>query len=1190
MNQISRSIRITFILALILGWNAPKIAAQTITTLAGGIGDGQNAATYGRVFGPYGVATDGSGNVYFMDFGALTDYQYRLRKISPSGIITTFAGNSNQTTFGPSGLGGQAIDASIEDNSGVASDAAGNIYISYGNNVNKINTSGIMTLVAGATLGSGGFSGDGSAAVGAMLSHPVGMAIDGAGNIFIADNGNNRIRKVSTSGIITTVAGGGSVLGDGGPATSAMFNGPVGVAVDATGNLYITDAGNQRIRKVNAAGYISTIAGTGGCCGFSGAGGPATAAMINSPYDIKLDGAGNVYFSDYGVPYICKINAAGILSVLSGTGTGGFSGDGGAATAAKIKGPRGIALDPSGNLYFADGLNLRIREINTAGNINTIAGGNQLGDQGFAGDGASAYLAEFNTSSGVWTDPAGNVYVADGGNSRIRKISTTGVITTWAGGSISGFAGDGGPATAAELDNPYGGITDRFGNTYIADYGNNHVRKIDPSGIITTVAGGGSAGLGDGGPATAAEISAYGVGVDTSGNIYIADGSHNRIRKVTASSGIITTVAGTGVYGSTGSGGPATAAEIYSPTDVKVDNSGNIYIADNTFHMVSPAGIITTIPGAFGGALSIDKAGNVYLVEQYNGYKVNRYDIYGYLSVVAGNGQVGYAGEGVPASACEFSVTAGVAIDTAGNLYVNDMGATIRKVCCLSFVADHPPVYTHGSASTLTLCASSDAASLDTFLSVADLDTASTETWTVTTAPAHGTLTGFPASAISTGGTITPSGLSYTPTTGYTGLDYFRIRISDGEDTAIMMITVTISPLPATGTISGPGSLCPGDTATCTETVPGGIWTSSNMSVATIGTTGLITALSAGTDSIIYTESFSCGLANVVHPLTVNVVPSVIAGSGVVCTTSTDTLNDATAGGTWLSSNPAIASVGSASGVVSGIAAGSTEITYTLPGGCYAATSVIIDATPSAGSITGAGSLCAGATTALTDTTSSGTWTSSSALATVAGGLVTAVSAGTDTILYSVSNICGTNTAEKIITINPTPAVATIGGTTTLTAGSTTLLTDAAPGGSWTSSSTLVATIDTTGLVTGLTAGTTIITYTLTNTFGCNADTTLLITVTGPSGISNLNGAAGFSLFPNPAVNELTIAWKDSKSDNIQVIITDVTGREILKRMLQTPLASGQTSFGLDGIPDGVYAVAIRTDSGKYCTKLVVAK
>jgi sugar lactone lactonase YvrE len=349
-----------------------------------------------------------------------------IAKQSQAQIITTFAGNGT-TGGGPcnicfGGDGGPATAAKLYDPAGLAFDATGNLYITdYANErIRMVNTLGVISTVAGngygVSTGTGGFSGDGGAATNAELHAPRGVAIDRVGNLYIVDGSNYRIRMVNTLGIITTIAGGGtSGLGDGGQATSAKLFNPSSITIDAAGNLYIGD--QTRIRKVNTLGIITTVAGNG-TSGFSGDGGQATNAEINSSFGITCDAAGNLYTVD-SYTRIRNINTAGIISTIAGIGGGGYSGDGGQATNAELNSPYSVAFDAAGNLYIADAGNNRIRMINTAGIITTVAGN---GTQSYSGDGGAATAAELNIPDGLVCDAAGNLFIADDGNNRIRKV------------------------------------------------------------------------------------------------------------------------------------------------------------------------------------------------------------------------------------------------------------------------------------------------------------------------------------------------------------------------------------------------------------------------------------------------------------------------------------------------------------------------------------------------------------------------------------------------------------------------------------------------------------------------------------------------------------------------------------------------------------------------------------------------
>jgi DNA-binding beta-propeller fold protein YncE len=346
----------------------------------------------------------------------------------------------------------------------------------------SIPSADFMTTIAG--NGTIGYGGDGGAANQASLSSPTGVAVDLAGNVYIADRVNNRIRKVAAgSGIISTIVGTGVVgyNGDGGPANAAELNNPSGVAVDGSGNIYIADAGNHCIRKITAnSGIITTIAGTG-IVGFNGdAAAIATAAKLSNPTGIALDLSGNIYIADLLNNRIRKITA-GIISTIAGGGTcssGSFCGDGGLATAAALYRPMAIALDASGNIYIADTGNNRIRIVSAeTGVINTIVG---TGLVGFSGDGGQATAAQLYNPYGVAVDSYGNVYVADNLNNRIREVEVgVEIISTVAGNGVASYAGDGWVPAAAELHNPYGIAIDVNGNIYVADCNNQRIRRFN---------------------------------------------------------------------------------------------------------------------------------------------------------------------------------------------------------------------------------------------------------------------------------------------------------------------------------------------------------------------------------------------------------------------------------------------------------------------------------------------------------------------------------------------------------------------------------------------------------------------------------------------------------------------------------------------------------------------------------------
>ncbi len=356
---------------------------------------------------------------------------------------------------------------------------------------------GTITTVAG--NGAAAFAGDGGPAAAASLNNPVFVAFAPDGSFYIADFGNHRVRRVDSQGAITTVAGNGVVgfSGDGGPAVNASLNDPTGVAVDSAGDLYIADAANDRIRKVDSNGMITTVVGTG-AGGFAGDGGPATAAMLDCPTRIAFDGFDNLFIADQCNHRIRKVDTNGIITTVAGAGTagaafGGFSGDGGPATAAQFKHPTAVTVDAGGNIYITDQLNSRIRRVNRAGTVTTVAG---TGAASYSGDGGPATSAALSTPGAVAVDAAGILYIADNVNNRIRRVGADGIITTVVGNGMASSTGDGGPASAATVNNPFGISFDAQGNLFIAESGANRIRRI--GGVASSVPTFSSAGITNG--------------------------------------------------------------------------------------------------------------------------------------------------------------------------------------------------------------------------------------------------------------------------------------------------------------------------------------------------------------------------------------------------------------------------------------------------------------------------------------------------------------------------------------------------------------------------------------------------------------------------------------------------------------------------------------------------------------------
>jgi sugar lactone lactonase YvrE len=672
--------------------------AQTgiITTYAGpGLPADNSLATEQAIDAPYSVASDGASGFYIA-----VSSQHQVYRVKADGRMSLVAGNG---VPGFSGDGGPATSAQLYHPSGVAVDASGNLFIadSENNRIRKVTVGGLIITVAGD--GTAGFGGDSSEATSAQLNYPMGIAVDSAGNLFIADSQNHRIRKVTYGGQISTVAGNGAagfdeVADEDNIATEHKLNNPTAVAVDASGNLFIADTVNQRIRKVTTDKLIHTVAGTGSQ-GFGGDAGQATSAIFNFPVALAVDGAGNLWVADAYNFRIRKITADGAIATVAGKGTAGFSGDGSQATAAELYLPRGVTVDASGNLFIADYVNRRVRKVTSSGVISTVAGN---GIQGFSGDGGKATSARFHLPTGLATDAAGNLYIADLSNYRIRKVTPGGIVSTVAGNGNSGFSGEGGQATSAQLSGPAGVAVDKSGNLFIADYQNQRVLKVTPAGVLSTVAGNGTQGFsGDGGPATAAQLNQpWAVAVDISGNLFIADLMNHSIRKVT-SDGRINTIAGIGVPGFSGDDAQAAAAQLNYPVGVALDSAGNLYIADSGNHCirkVTSAGIISTVAGngiaGFGGdggpatvahlnhpaSIAIDNGGNLFIAD-YNNNRIRKVTAGGVIKTVAGIGTAGFSGDGRPAISAQLNFPMGLALDATGSLFIADYeNDRIRRV------------------------------------------------------------------------------------------------------------------------------------------------------------------------------------------------------------------------------------------------------------------------------------------------------------------------------------------------------------------------------------------------------------------------------------------------------------------------------------------------------------------------------
>lgn len=721
----------------------------------------------------------------------------------------------------------------------LSSSASGGTWTSTNTSVASIDsTTGIVTgLSTGTSVISYSIGGSCTSTT-IVTVNPMPSAISGILNICTA--GSTTLSDPATGGVwsssntsVATVGSTGTVGGVGGGTAIITYALSTGCFVTTTVSVFSTLPAITGSGNLVAGGYTTlTDAVTGGSWSSSTTS-VATAGSSSGVVFGVAQGTATITYTLSGGCYTTKVvtvapDVGQIIITIAGTGSYSgppFSGMGGPATAANFYPSFGLCTDASGNVYSGTN-NARIIKIDASGIITSIAGG---GTPGYSGDGGPATAASIQDCMGLQMDSAGNFYFADNSNNRIRKISTSGIITTIAGTGTFGYNGDGIPATSAQLNAPDGISVDGSGNVFIADTHNNRIREIDNSGIIHTIAGTGVSGYsGDGGPATAAAIThPHAVYADGAGNVYFA--YDEGIRKIN-SSGIVSRFAGSSfALGYSGDGGPATAAELDLPQEITADASGNIYAVEfdnNVIRKINAAGIIST---------------------------------------VAGNGYGGFSGDHCLATNAELRGPNGMCIDRQGCILIDDgNNLRIRKI-----IPNRPVAFIHGHTQSITVCANSVGDSLNSLLTVSDIDTSQTETWSVALSPSHGSLSASYYTT-STGDTLHPHTIYYTPTAGYYGNDTFSVAISDcggGFDTTA--IYVTVGPSPITG----------------------------------------ITSINAGT---------------------------------------TTALSDATSGGTWSSSNTATATVGASGGIVGGVATGTAIITYALSGGCYDTALITVAGVPAA--------------------------------------------------------------------------------------------------------------------------------------------------------------------------------------------------------------------------------------------------
>jgi sugar lactone lactonase YvrE len=555
----------------------------TVTTFAGSPGqhgavDGQGAAA--RFYTPRGLCLDAAGNLYVAE-----QANRRIRKITPDGTVTTLAGSGQIGS-----ADGQGTAASFSSLYGLAIDGAGNLYATDTGNytIRKITPSGLVSTLAGSPGQSGHVDGQGGAA---RFMGPFGIAADAGGTVYVADINDQTIRVVSPTGTVTTLAGSANQNGSAdGTGSAARFNGPYGIAVAPDGRVLVTDTANSTIRSVTSGGTVTTLTGAAQSPGITD--GPAAVARLSFPALATVDASGNLWFSDNGST-LRKAAPNGTVTTVAGSPTQTGSADG-TGSSARFLFPYGVAADAAGNLYVTDRLNQTLRKISPSGTVTTLAG---LPKATGSADGLGS-AARFNYPSGVVVDASGTLYIADTLGHTIRKVTAGGSVSTFVGSPNQPGSADG-TGGAARFNRPAGLALDAAGNLYVADRDNNTIRKVTPAGVVTTLAGtAGSAGTVDGTGSAARFGAPNALVMDGSGNLYVADDS--AIRKI-APGGVVTTLAGTGQYGS--ADGTGSTARFLQPLGIALDPGGDLWVSDtgnHTLRRVTPAGVVTTVAGVAG--------------------------------------------------------------------------------------------------------------------------------------------------------------------------------------------------------------------------------------------------------------------------------------------------------------------------------------------------------------------------------------------------------------------------------------------------------------------------------------------------------------------------------------------------------------------------------------------------------------
>jgi hypothetical protein len=800
---------------MLLAFSAVAADPWTITTIAGPHPNNGGDISNAQLYRPFSLALDeANGKLYIADRNISM-----VRVIDLSTLKIDVVAGTNVGRYNGDGIAATSANLFYDFGVGFAN---GNVYIadSDDNRIRKVDCSGKITTVAG--NGVGDFAGDTKQATSASILGPWGVAVTSSGVIYIADTNNNRIRMVDTLGVITTIAGNGQTgySGDGNAAVDAELNFPQRVAVDSSGNVFIADSWNGALRRIDAITHkINTV---------------YTAPPDGLVMDVALDGGGTIYVAtDTQILTLDPTTYAATVLAGDGQSNPGNSVDG-VATDTGLS-PTGIAVSSGGIVYLSEESYARLRIIQN-GTITTLTGGS-------SGDGGSALVANFVRVIGMKTDIAGNVYLADFHGNRVRKVDTNGVISTFAGTGVNGNLGNGGPATSAQLRLPADIVVDSQNNVYITEVGGNRIRKIDADGNTSLFA--------------SSVFSCYALAIDAQDNIYAADTFLHVVYKF-ASNGARVTIAGKGVAGFSGDGGPATSAMLFNPRGLAVDKDGNVYIVDASnqrLRKVDTQGIITTIAGTgatgYNGdsfpatsatlseprSVAVDGAGRIFVTDG-NNFRIREIQN-GIITTVVGSGQLGFSGDNGPASSA--------AVDFPWGMSVNPAGTTLifwdwNRFCCRKVTRPDPGPQAYNG----TLSTTEDTAKVGTL--VAKDGDADPLTFTIVTNGTKGVATITNAAT---------GAFTYTPNLNVNGTDTFTFKANDGSlDSNTATITVTITPV-NDAPVASNGSLTinednGGTGALVATDVDNGTLT---YSIVTNGTKGTALVTNAATGAYTYTPN-----------------------------------------------------------------------------------------------------------------------------------------------------------------------------------------------------------------------------------------------------------------------------------------------------------------------------------------------